>query len=90
MQFRITSVKKESSKNEIQVYPNPSSGIFHVKELSGKSTLQIIDFQGRVLQNSIVNDSQTTLDLSAYPPGMYLLKIENTNGFFVKKLNKLR
>jgi hypothetical protein len=67
---------------DIQVYPNPSTGIFHIHfpSLPGEAgKLEVYDAQGvLVLSNTSVNGaSEYQLDLSLSPKGLYLLKISN-------------
>ncbi len=67
---------------DIQVYPNPSTGVFHIHfpSLPGEAgKLEVYDAQGAlVLSNASVNGtSEYQLDLSSSPKGLYLLKISD-------------
>lgn len=71
------------SNSEIQIYPNPSTGIFNV-ELSGfgpQFSISVLDFAGRVMEkeevNTSANEYRNTLDLSKYSSGVYFLKFSN-------------
>ncbi|MDD2385622.1 MAG: T9SS type A sorting domain-containing protein [Bacteroidales bacterium] len=63
--------------NEINVltaiYPNPNNGVFTVEALGN---IQLIEITGRIIQNISV-DGNTTIDISDYPKGIYILKISN-------------
>ena len=76
-----TSTSKTNS--EIQLYPNPTQGaVFlewnHPLEKSGMLVLSAMD--GRVLQQKPLQASQginqTSLDLSNYPAGIYLIQLD--------------
>lgn len=60
-----------------QVYPNPSSGIIHVKFSDAEiKTLRILDIHGKLL-SKITLRSGEEIDLSTFAPGMYLLQSNN-------------
>lgn len=82
------------------VYPNPSSGNFHLRLTSQKKGychVQVIDPTGKQLTQSVfVHEGKTTdqsIDLSQMPQGVYLVLLtfnENTyspNKHFVNKIN---
>ncbi|NOR87482.1 MAG: T9SS type A sorting domain-containing protein [Bacteroidales bacterium] len=70
------------SNSNIQVYPNPSTGIFNI-ELSGfgqEFSISVLDFAGSVLEQEEVSNAinfKKSFDLSDYSKGVYLLKIDN-------------
>ena len=57
------------------LYPNPSNGNFVVK-LNQKSTLNLIDLQGKVLQQFDLNAGSEPIQLTV-KPGLYFLKDQN-------------
>jgi PKD repeat protein len=64
------------SVGKCSVFPNPSSGVFHLtteRRLQG----QIVDAQGKVIQWLAVKAGENLLDLSAYPDGLYFLRLIN-------------
>ncbi len=78
------------TNSNFDVFPNPSSG----NELTIRSTtstsnitVEILDLQGRtVLNNSSISAQSGTLDISPLLPGVYLLKLTDTNGTYLSKL----
>jgi hypothetical protein len=58
-----------------QVYPNPSTGFFHVSLADGE-TARIYDLQGKEIAFKFENGM---LDLSTLQDGIYLLNIEKTD-----------
>jgi hypothetical protein len=89
------NVNSISANNHFLVYPNPSHGIFTVKLLntnSPKQKLFVLDLLGReILQNNIsTGTSSFTLDLSKFSPGTYLLKLDDGNKTFVKKIELIQ
>ena len=61
------------------IYPNPSNGVFNI-DTPGKNTatgavLEVFDVVGRpVLKTADVQDGHARIDLSDYPPGVYLIR----------------
>ncbi len=61
----------------IKVYPNPSRGLvtLELNNLTGAVNLQVAALNGSVLLEKVLyTGASSTLDLSSYPDGMYLLK----------------
>jgi len=68
------------SSSQLNVYPNPSTGIFNL-EISGfgqQFNISVLDFAGRVVEqeevNNTANEYKNTLDLSNYSKGVYFLR----------------
>jgi hypothetical protein len=69
----------EKEKENFEVYPNPTSGIFTVK-ISEKEINQIItvsDLAGKVIITEQITDSDQIIDISKFPAGMYLVKLND-------------
>ncbi len=62
-----------SKGDEIDVFPNPSSDVFHVSGTTSTAFCTIIDAQGRVVYQGGTN----TLDLSGNAQGVYFLLIQD-------------
>ena len=82
-----------ASENNLFVYPNPSKGLFQIttgNPFNGKTTLRVINAAGvTVMENSNVltgSGYTTTLDLTAFPDGIYLLTVEDNAGVYHKKI----
>lgn len=89
--FIRLNVGEESSvenftKNEINMYPNPSTGIVTISNVEGAS-IEIINLMGQVVE-SIENANETnTIDLSNNANGTYIVKIVNGNEISTSKFN---
>jgi hypothetical protein len=81
----------ESNRNEnLSVYPNPVNSVLSVQ--SSKADIieiQIVDLSGSVMECTIVNANQNTIDVSALSRGIYFVKIRTTNGNTVVRFVKL-
>ena len=72
----------------INVYPNPSSGIFNVFSEMEITFLEILDLKGAVIYSSKPNGNLATLDLRFQADGIYVLKLrtpENISYFRIVK-----
>jgi len=78
--------EKEENKFNVNIYPNPNQGSFTIEfdVLSEykKLALKIMTEQGQILYSmENVLHSSTTIDLSKYPKGIYLLSLYNKETF---------
>lgn len=86
--FQIDGTNKVSDKSpttETEVYPNPVSRILNIKQ-AGPAQLQIYDLNGQLLFTQHAKDGITSLDLSNFHAGHYLLQIVQENRLTLKKI----
>lgn len=78
--FPINIKEEELPFSNIKVYPNPTPGLFNLEIQDMKTyldlTLHILDFTGKPVA-IFTNFTDKTIDVSALPSGMYLIKILN-------------
>jgi hypothetical protein len=70
----------------IAVYPNPTEGFVNISSLDTLQSLKLYDLQGRLLQDSLLNNTTHALDVSGHPSGLYLLEIRSASGVKVEKI----
>lgn len=76
-------------QNEIEIFPNPSSGLFQIEGLALGSELSICNLMGEKLKEFSVSSGSTAIDLTAYPSGVYFLRVKlDDRNFYDKKLIK--
>ncbi|MCA0428614.1 MAG: DUF5011 domain-containing protein [Bacteroidetes bacterium] len=79
-------------ENILQVYPNPSSGIFNLQMLrvpENEVRVSVIDISGkRILQKELERSTtlEQQLDLSNQSKGIYILQLESGNQIFTRKI----
>ncbi|MFH1321713.1 MAG: CotH kinase family protein [Bacteroidota bacterium] len=84
----IVSVE-DTWNNEIpRLYPSPVRDNLHIEMQWRITSLQLLDFQGRLLRVIPVDSESYSLDMSAYSPGLYLIKINTAERSFVRKVIK--
>ncbi len=81
---------------DISVAPNPGSGLYHIESKNAIETLNLTvwDLTGNQLQSARIlateNTSAATLDLSAEPDGIYILRISDGRKFENIRLAKIK
>lgn len=74
---------KDTLKDEILIYPNPSNGEFSIKSPL-KSNIQLINPRGEIIKELITNSEITKMIVSQ--KGLYILKIISNNDLKVIKV----
>ncbi len=79
-----TASVQDVSFNKFNLFPNPNSGIFTLTfeaDSLGKTTLELLDLNGRVITNRIFSISdlnfKESIDFKQLSKGIYLLRIKN-------------
>ena len=70
---------------EVNVYPNPTSGVIHL-ESDFYSNLTVLDLSGRVLKD--FDRPTQVLDLSELKSGVYLLRLQFDSGVYTTRIVK--
>jgi hypothetical protein len=67
----------------VQVYPNPVSGTLNVNGLQD-ATIELFSANGKKVM-TLAGFSGNSIDVSALPAGIYIMKLETTEGFVARK-----
>ena len=68
--------------NEIEVFPNPSTGEFTIENLTDNTPYKVHDIAGRIVQQGLVQNNRIFIK----PKGIYLLKLKVKNHWYVQKV----
>ncbi|HRF80326.1 MAG TPA: T9SS type A sorting domain-containing protein [Flavobacteriales bacterium] len=63
---------------ELLAYPNPTMGVVHVTGSANEGMgahAELLDRSGRIVLRSLITGPTLSLDLSAYEPGIYYLRL---------------
>lgn len=88
LHFRQTTGVDEVTANAL-VYPNPTDGSLTV-EASGMKHITVTNALGQVVMNADVEGDRLHLDLGNCRSGIYMLRVNTTNGMVVKKVSVTR
>lgn len=92
--IRRTTEIEENPSEDISVYPNPIKDFLNIefnKQTSLKNIIRIYNDAGQLVFIKQVNEntSKVSINTSNFVSGMYLIKVEDTEGkFFTKKIIK--
>ncbi|MEZ4854081.1 T9SS type A sorting domain-containing protein [Flavobacterium sp.] len=66
-------------KSTFVIYPNPTTGIFNVVTQENL-TIEVYDIVGKIIKRQEISSGTSTLDISNYARGVYVVKATNTSG----------
>lgn len=72
----------------VKLYPNPTSGIFILESPIDVASIQVSDILGNIIIHTRIENQNTIIDLSEMSDGVYFVKVEKENVFFIEKLIK--
>ncbi len=65
------------------IYPNPAGKYISAK-VQGRNNFTIYDFHGKTIDKGVFTGN-TTVDISGYAPGVYIMKIRNADGRYAQQ-----
>jgi len=71
------------TKSEVKLYPNPVRGILQLQTTEKVKQIKLFSMNGQELQSW---GAQNRVDLSAYPSGIYLVRIQTEKGITTQKV----
>lgn len=77
---------QEATLTEVEVYPNPSTGLVYINAKMGLENIYVYDITGRLLRNFSNTSDKVQIDLSAYGKGAYVIKMSNGKEVVTKKV----
>ena len=82
-----TSLTETASAQSSKIYPNPSAGVFSLVLNNEVDLLEVYGYDGKLISYQETKQGTNTVDLTAYPDGMYFIKLMMNNGLVsVKKV----
>ena len=79
--LQVTSIGDRGKElGEVKVYPNPTQGSLIIqRENGGELSVAVLDLRGGLLFQRNLPSSQSQLDLSHLPSGIYLVRVSSGN-----------
>lgn len=74
-------------QSQFNLYPNPTDGVFVIEvEENSKYDVTVIDILGKTVYTSSINNMSTTIDLSGFDKGVYMVELKDENSKYTEKL----
>ena len=84
------SLDDEQLTNEINIYPNPTTGLFYINKGASLNIEKVVvyDVQGRLISNIDLSNASRSkvINLSGASKGLYFVNIHSDNGMITKKI----
>lgn len=71
------------------IYPNPANDFFTISfnEIQENTRAMLYDVSGKMITEIVLtNANQQRVDVSNYPPGLYMVEIQSANGIVIQKV----
>ncbi|WP_416866827.1 MAG: Ig-like domain-containing protein [Imperialibacter sp.] len=75
LDIESTVLGTDSELDEIEIFPNPTSGLLQFKTIAFSSEVSIVDLAGSVLRRVTIGQN-ATIDIADLKPGVYLIRID--------------
>lgn len=85
----VTSVNETPFMKMFSVSPNPSAGLIRIDfpSMMSQGTIELMDITGKIIiRQSLVNTINREMNLSKFPKGIYLVRVNSGKHTEVKKL----
>jgi len=76
----------EDLLNKINIFPNPSQGIFNITGPAGNFRISVMNSMGSEVYNSEMTELPVRIDFGAKPKGVYLIRIDSAKSVSYRKL----
>jgi len=84
VELDVTSIKQANNAN-FNIYPNPTTGIVKVEGVEGAQVI-VYNMLGSVVYTEANASATTTIDLSSFNAGNYIVKVINNNEVATQKI----
>jgi hypothetical protein len=80
--FRVGETLEINSvfENNLNIFPNPSNGVFNIKTSSNNSTYKIYNLIGQHVKSGLIYNGSNLIDLRNSIDGVYFMTIQTENG----------
>ncbi len=83
--FVGADMKEEELHSRVDIFPNPSTSVFHIRCSLPSYHLVVVDMMGEIILQKEV-ERNTSVDLSDYPAGIYFIEMTAGNKRIYQKI----
>jgi len=88
----VNAVPEYPNESGIRIYPNPANDelIINISAYSAvnHTTLKLFNIYGKLLKSVTITGNATTIDVSNYPVGIYIIRFMDKKGVVAKRIVK--
>lgn len=85
-------IKTNINNNSLAIYPNPANNELIISypaySVKNNTSVEFADMNGKLVKRIFMDRNVVDLDISAWQPGVYLIKIITSDGIIMKKIVK--
>lgn len=82
----VVGIEDIENQQDIVVFPNPTNGIFTTNSTQQINTIEVFNNLGQTVYSKKVTSKNTTIDLTSFPKGLYLVQLKTNNKVVTKKM----
>ncbi|MBE9485156.1 MAG: T9SS type A sorting domain-containing protein [Bacteroidetes bacterium] len=88
--FLISSIGTEEIQVEdnLNIYPNPTTGLINIKTEEQINELFIIDLSGKIIMAKSTTSEMSKINISSFQKGIYVLVVRTKGGVYYRKIIK--
>lgn len=79
-------VDEVENNSSITIFPNPTKGVFTINFSQKIDEVEVFNTLGQAVYNKKTTFNSTTIDLTPFPKGIYLVQIKTNNKVVTKKM----
>ena len=88
VEFEVDDTKIDNQSDvSVNVYPNPSTGIFNLVT-DMKYSIEVVDLLGKIVLSQEIQKGQTAINLASFRNGIYFIRFTNESNSYVVKIKK--
>ncbi|MGM0626455.1 MAG: T9SS type A sorting domain-containing protein, partial [Bacteroidota bacterium] len=72
-------------KDEFSLYPNPATNVLFIESNDREANIHIYSQEGILMKNISIQPGRTSVDVSTWKPGMYMLKQARKDSVIIRK-----
>ncbi|MFH0893938.1 MAG: T9SS type A sorting domain-containing protein [Bacteroidota bacterium] len=86
--YDVSTPEITNYKSGCSVYPNPVTDNILIITTTDLATIRILNIHGQLMKTISSNTNKTSVDISAFPSGLYLVEVKTNTGIEVRKFVK--
>ncbi len=85
-QIQTVATISPKTLRTLSLSPNPAQDVLHINELPSVGRLEIVDFNGKILQSERLTQGSHSVNISELPVGVYLVRFWEQGEVWAEKL----